>query len=579
VAIALFCTAGCGGGDVSSPLSPAGAGAGAGTAAGSAGTDDAGTAATPTNEPPADPAAALFDPEHVLGIDIELAQADWDVLRHEGRSLVDVFNGCAPEDFAYTYFPATVTVDGETLGEVGVRKKGYIGSLSTVRPSFKINFAHFLPEQRFRGVKRLTLNNDRQDASHTHQCMSYAMFAAAGLPAPRCNHARVHVNGVDMGVYTHVESIKKPFLERAFGNGDGNLYEGQGADLLDGFVERLEIKNNETTNDRSDAYALADALTVPDDQLEAALGEHLDLDRFLGFWAVEVLTSHWDGYTGDLNNFFLYNDPATGFAFIPWGTDGAYGEHAFLPSTIPASVYAMSHLARRLYEYEPTRARYRERLRELLDTLWLEAPLLAEVDRIAALADGDAVDSELDAQRAFLRAQRGRIEAELDGPAPTWTFPPRAPSACADRSFPVSATFDTTWGDLDMASSSTANTLVVDDATTRPDFTAVLASAGIDVEAEPPAPAVRVVGLLPTGLILVVQVALGAVPFEAGEVPLHGVETVGALVEAMSDGSQPRVLGLISGGSLVLEAADSTDGAPVRGRFEGHSVSVPGLAL
>ena len=76
--------------------------------------------------------------------------------------------------------------------------------------------------------------------------MAYALFRAAGLVAPRCNHAHVVVNGQDLGIYTHVEAIKKPFLARHFTSDDGNLYEGNArADFAPALQVRYERKTNE----------------------------------------------------------------------------------------------------------------------------------------------------------------------------------------------------------------------------------------------------------------------------------------------------------------------------------------------
>jgi spore coat protein H len=172
----------------------------------------------------------LFEPQRLLQVDIQMDPAEFDTLRREGRHLPDVFSGCAA-GFEYSHFKATVSVDGEPLADVDIRKKGFLGSLSASRPSFKLNFDTHLPEQRLQSLKRMTLNNNRQDPSNTHQCISYQMFRDVGLPAPRCNFARVTMNGADLGIYSHVESIKEHFLRRNFADDLGNLYEAQFGDF------------------------------------------------------------------------------------------------------------------------------------------------------------------------------------------------------------------------------------------------------------------------------------------------------------------------------------------------------------
>ena len=74
------------------------------------------------------------------------------------------------------------------------------------------------------GTRRFTLNNAKQDPSLIRQCLGFALFAQAGVPAPRCNFAHVTVNGHDLGIYANVEEVRKPMLARHFADDDGNLY-------------------------------------------------------------------------------------------------------------------------------------------------------------------------------------------------------------------------------------------------------------------------------------------------------------------------------------------------------------------
>src|SRR5689334_11371289 len=67
----------------------------------------------------------LFAPEHVLDVRIDVAPADWDLIRHQNRSIGDLLGAClmAPFVSPFTYVEATVTVDGTRLERVGLRKK------------------------------------------------------------------------------------------------------------------------------------------------------------------------------------------------------------------------------------------------------------------------------------------------------------------------------------------------------------------------------------------------------------------------------------------------------------------------
>ena len=167
-----------------------------------------------TSTPFVDRAAPYFEPDRVLEVAIELAPEDWEALRLETRGIADILGGdCldGPPEQLFSWFPATVTVDGVTLEEAGVRKKGYLGSMSYDKPSLKVRFDKYVDQlltDTLGGVlQRLTLNNVQQDYSKLNTCMSYHVFAAAGQPAPRCSFVSATVNGEDMGLYVHVESI------------------------------------------------------------------------------------------------------------------------------------------------------------------------------------------------------------------------------------------------------------------------------------------------------------------------------------------------------------------------------------
>ena len=192
-------------------------------------------APTPT---PAPDSAAYFALDRVLDIEIEIAPEEWDTLRHQTRTFEDLmaeieeYGLSRPFANIYTWFSGTVTVDGETYSNIGVRKKGFLGSQSDTKPSLKLRFDKYVDDRSLGGViERMTLNNSIQDASMVNTCLTYQIFAATGSPSARCNFATVTVNGKNLGLYVHAEEIKKPFLTRHFNSAEGNLYEGTVSDF------------------------------------------------------------------------------------------------------------------------------------------------------------------------------------------------------------------------------------------------------------------------------------------------------------------------------------------------------------
>ena len=416
-------------------------------------------AVRPASGQPEDPAGPWFALDRVLDVSIEMEPGDWDRLRGQTRTLFDLLADAdcldAPADEIFTWFEAAVTVDGETHTRAGVRKKGFLGSLSEEKPALKVRFDKFVDGQLLGGaVKRLTLNNAQQDPSMLNTCMAYRVFASAGLPAPRCNFATVSVNGENLGLFANVESIKTAFLERNFSDPGGNLYEGTISDFRPDWRGTFQKKTNEGDADWSDIDAVVAALQDPSPAGLEALADAVDLDRFLTFWVVEVLIGHWDGYAGNRNNYFVYREPGGPFQFIPWGADQVFTstDVPFDDFRSPASVLAHGAIPHRLYRNEATRADYVARLRQLLDTVWNEEELLGlagemeEIVRRHALPDRRA-DAARDAERVrrFIRGRRAAVLSDLDPEPPAWPWPLTEP-LCWPEKGAFELRFETKWG-------------------------------------------------------------------------------------------------------------------------------------
>jgi hypothetical protein len=428
-------------------------------------TPDAGI--DPTADAGPDLTEEMYDPSHVIDVQVDMATADWDELRLQGRSIFDVLGASClvePPPRPFTYFPAVVRIDGEEITNVAVRKKGFFGSLSETKPSLKIKFSEYDETQTFSGLKRLTLNNNKSDASHVKQCIGYGLFSEAGVPAPRCSFAKVTVNGEYLGVFTNVEGIKKPFVARHFPDDEGNLYEGALSDFRDGWVNTFQRKTNKAdlllgeVDDRSDIEELVPALQVSDSALLSTIEPLIDVDAFIDFWVMETIMMHADGYGRNTNNYYLYDDPTTGkFHFLPWGIDSILFNNVKLPWEIeqtPESVFAEGVLARRLYQLPETQSQYFAKMEEHLSGAWNESAILAEVSRMEDLLTPHLVEGEQDAfldaltqVRNFVGARRQQLRDELDAVTTVeWTSELRDPW-CLVELGDLDATFSGQWSD------------------------------------------------------------------------------------------------------------------------------------
>ena len=552
--------------------------------------DDAATAADAAIDAvPADAyvdlSGPVFAPDHIVDVAISMAPADWDTLRGQTRSFSTVLEGnCLgqPIPSPFSTFSAQVTVDGTAFSTVGIHKKGFFGSLDSTKPSLKIKFDEYVAGQEYLGLEKLTLNNSRQDPSYVRQCLAYKAFGAAGVVVPRCNFAHVRVNGTDLGVFVNVETIDHKLTKKRYADGRGQLYEGSLSDFRTLWVNTFDAKGG---GDRTDLMPVAKVLeTATDDHLVSELAPYLDVDRFMTYWAMEMLTNHWDGYANDRNNFFVYHDPTTGkLDFIPWGVDSTFQPGATFSgignSTGPVAIAAAGMLVNRLFAIPATRQQILDRERSLLASAWSEPTLLAEVARMEALikpiADhvGDPTWHTAVAEvRSFLNTRRAKLTAALDA-GPTWTDP-LAGYPCLDVVAQVDGTFAATYGTLGNANplGTGAGTFSITMGGVTTVLTPVGSSAGNDPNAMPGAPSsvIQVFGRRASdNHILVASLAVPTGIFFPREVNLGFVDSIGLVFDYNPATNMATTVGFLMG-TMTLTQAAATANAPIAGSFHAN---------
>lgn len=532
------------------------------------------------------PPVDYFVPDHVLEIEITLDPADWDAARTETRTFFSTLfrEDCLSEPFGspFTYYDATVSVDGVVLEHVGVRKKGFLGSLDDDKPSLKLNFDEFVEGQLLFGTERMTLNNSVQDPSYLNQCLGYGVFADAGVPASRCNFAHVTVNGIDLGLYVHVEDLKKRFLRDHFDDDEGDLYEGTLSDFQEGWLATFEQKTNrDVVSDRAPLRAVSDSLTPG--AAPEALDQLIDLDSFRSLWAVETLIGHWDGYAGNTNNYFVYRDPLDDrFRFLPWGIDQTFAESggAFadeIPEVaIPA--FTTGAIAHHQWTSPQGRSLYEARLREVLDTAFDETALLAEMDRMEALIrpylqprDMErGFDDAIAERRGFIAGRRERLLAGLASP---YDAPPPRETICFSPVGDVAGTFATTHGSLGTEEPFTGanrGTITASLAETPVAFTAASSLAGFD-EGNPTLTTVAIFGFRDDMLLDIVVLQMENELMQPGvTLDIDWAEVVGfvLVLDTTVMDAEPVVEAVLAGGSVTFTEGEAIDAVPVVGSFE-----------
>jgi spore coat protein H len=308
-----------------------------------------------------DASEAFFKSVAVPQLKIEIVPAELRKLRENQRE----------------YVRCNIVEDGKvTYRSVGIKLKGAAGSFRDFddKPALTINVDKFTKDQSFHEMEKFHLNNSVQDESYLNEFLCTELCREIGVPATRVTHARVWLNGRDVGLYVFKEGFDKKFLRRHFADPKGNLYDG-------GFLQDVDVDLEKDSgsgpDDRSDLHALKEACAEIDPVVRwQRLVTVLDVDRFIDFMALELMTCHWDGYTQKANNYRIYFDPKTKKArFLPHGMDQMFGETNASVLDRPGCIVSSA-----VMDNPEWRKRYRKRLQQLL-------PLFAPPDKLLALVD------------------------------------------------------------------------------------------------------------------------------------------------------------------------------------------------
>jgi len=234
------------------------------------------------------------------------------------------------------YQHATVIYKGSNTTEVsyldlGIRLRGNT-SRGKKKKSFKLNFKKFNKEQRFFGLKKLNLKANVNDPSCVREHMVMNLYRDFNLVVARVNQVKLYINNDYMGLYSNIEQIDRTFLGTRYPNDDGNLYKctypADLANLSKVYDDSVyELKTNEDENNRDHLYDFIQFLTSANDtDFILHIEEYIDVTEYLKQLAIEILTGHWDGYSYNKNNFYLYYNPNENrFEYIPYDTDNTLG--------------------------------------------------------------------------------------------------------------------------------------------------------------------------------------------------------------------------------------------------------------
>ncbi|MFM7743843.1 MAG: CotH kinase family protein, partial [Verrucomicrobiota bacterium] len=308
---------------------------------------------------------------------------------------------------------------GVTLEKCSVKLKGSAGSFRQIaddRPGFSLRTAKSKKGQEFRGLSKFQLNNCAQDGTMLLEMVAGEMARRAGVPASRCTHAYVTLNGKALGTYVLKEGFNEEFLGYFFKDTTGHLYDG-------GFCQPVGLGLEVDQGDPDEKVRLTElvgAAAEGNPALRRARVERiLDVDAYYRHLAVEQILCHWDGYSFNHNNYRLYEDPRGGrFHFILHGMDQVFGDERWYVLRRPnVDQFGLFH--------EPAqRERYRAQFFAVYDkhvrgTDWARRALELAANAKAKLAPVDGEEARRFEQRgkdaaAQVKRRLDAVRAQVD---------------------------------------------------------------------------------------------------------------------------------------------------------------------
>jgi spore coat protein H len=404
-----------------------------------------------------DPNDAVFGLGRMLQIEISLTAPEWNILQTSSANR-NSGGGQGGSDYADPsgrlihvgsgfggYFPwthADAKFPGEAFQNVGLRYRGNYSFTSSsaavpLRANFKLKLDTFGTKGSWHGVKTFNFNAGVLDTSLTREALAFALFRAAGVPAPRTAYAELRFNvpglyhNVSGGRYVMIENVNKSFLRDALPPGDGLLMKPEGTSggiqsrgaTWTTYKSVFRPEREATPHEQQRVIEFAQLISQTDVALfRGKIGTYLDVDEFLRFVALNAFIENWDSYIGGSHNYYFYLDPSDDkFRFIPWDEDLAMGTRSMgrggFTMAVPYSNNAP--LIYWLLDDPAVQSRYRSILKELA-----EGPL----SRAAIGQLCETVDATLGTKgvspRYYLESRADLLKQQVAA----W-FPPEPPAA------------------------------------------------------------------------------------------------------------------------------------------------------
>ena len=304
-------------------------------------TTAAGSSTSNSSSNRSDEGGDLFDNSVVHDIEVTFDQAEYDAMIATFRSSGDK-----------EWITATITIDGVTLRDVGLRLKGNSslmglrnnnggrtggpgGTVSADKPNtlpWLVRLDKNIDGQAYEGYTEFVIRSNNT-ATALNEAVALELIGLSGQATEKAISTRFSVNGGAEVLRLAIESPDDEWDDDNFDN-DGVLYKAEsGGDYSyrgDDAAAYEEIFDQETDTDNENLTPLIEFLefinTADDATFVAQLAQHLDIAAFARYLAGQELVANQDDIDGPGNNSYLRYDAKTGLmTIVSWDLNLSFG--------------------------------------------------------------------------------------------------------------------------------------------------------------------------------------------------------------------------------------------------------------
>ena len=269
----------------------------------------------------------LFDSSVVHTISVDFDQDDYD-------AMIDTFTSTGDKD----WISATVTIDGTTYENVGLRLKGNSSLFGLTAETsgnpedlpWLIRLNKFVDGEDHQDYEDIVIRSNSTETA-LNEAVAQELLALTGLAAQSPIATAFTVNGGETELRLAVENPDEEWYEDNFSDEDGLLYkadsEGDYSYRGDDAEAYTDVFDQDVGDD--DMVPLIDFLDFinnsDDETFAAELGDELDVEAFATYLAFQDLIGNADDINGRGNNSYLQYDTTTEqFTVVSWDLNLAF---------------------------------------------------------------------------------------------------------------------------------------------------------------------------------------------------------------------------------------------------------------